>query len=59
VITGNSMNIKENVTHDRKPADCYSGHENLQVFFTKPCFNDWIYEQILPGLKGNVLEIEE
>jgi SAM-dependent methyltransferase len=35
----------------------YSGHENLEVLSENHRFNNWIYEQICPGLKGDVLEI--
>ena len=38
-------------------SDNYSGHKNLEILSQNFRFNNWIYEQMLPGLKGNVLEI--
>jgi SAM-dependent methyltransferase len=38
-------------------SDNYSGHKNLEILLQNFRFNDWMYEQILPGLQGNVLEI--
>ncbi len=35
----------------------YSGHENLEVASEAHNFNNWIYEQIFPALKGDILEV--
>jgi SAM-dependent methyltransferase len=35
----------------------YSGHENLELLSQTRLFNDWIYEQIFPGIKGDILEV--
>lgn len=35
----------------------YSGHENLEVLSENQRFNDWIFEKVCIGLKGNILEI--
>jgi SAM-dependent methyltransferase len=34
----------------------YFGHENLESVSQMARFNDWMYRQISPGLRGNVLE---
>jgi ubiquinone/menaquinone biosynthesis C-methylase UbiE len=51
------MNTSDNVARDVKLSDYYSGHENLELLSQTRRFNDWIYEQVLPGLKGDVLEV--
>jgi SAM-dependent methyltransferase len=38
------------------PTD-YSGHENLEIVLQSLRFNEWMYEQIFPGLKGDILEV--
>ena len=38
-------------------SDYYAGHENLECLAQTRRFNDWIYELISPGLKGDVLEV--
>ncbi len=35
----------------------YSGHENLEIVSQSNRFNNWMYNEILPGLKGDVLEV--
>lgn len=35
----------------------YSGHENLEIVSQNNRFNNWIYNEILPGLKGDILEV--
>lgn len=35
----------------------YSGHENLTTMAESHNFNEWMYQEILPGLKGDILEI--
>src|SRR3989338_6811337 len=35
----------------------YSGHENLTMMVSCHNFNNWMYQEILPGLKGDILEI--
>jgi SAM-dependent methyltransferase len=35
----------------------YPGHENLELLSQCHRFNSWIYEQIRPGLWGDILEI--
>ena len=51
------MNTNDNAARDVKLSDHYSGHENLELLSQTRRFNDWIYEQILPALKGDVLEV--
>ena len=34
----------------------YFGHENLESVSQMARFNDWMYRQISPGLRGNILE---
>jgi SAM-dependent methyltransferase len=50
------MKTSDNTDRDRKLSD-YAGHENLELLSRTRRFNDWIYEQILPGLNGDVLEV--
>jgi 2-polyprenyl-3-methyl-5-hydroxy-6-metoxy-1,4-benzoquinol methylase len=35
----------------------YSGHENLEIDVCRTHFNNWIYKEIFPGLKGDILEV--
>jgi 2-polyprenyl-3-methyl-5-hydroxy-6-metoxy-1,4-benzoquinol methylase len=35
----------------------YSGHENLEIVSQNKRFNNWMYNEILPGLKGDILEV--
>jgi SAM-dependent methyltransferase len=35
----------------------YSGHENLEIVAENNRFNNWMYGEILPGLKGDILEV--
>jgi 2-polyprenyl-3-methyl-5-hydroxy-6-metoxy-1,4-benzoquinol methylase len=35
----------------------YSGHENLEIVSQSSRFNNWIYKEILPGLRGDILEV--
>src|SRR5215475_7506900 len=35
----------------------YSGHTNLELMSYNERFNNWIYKEILSGLKGDILEI--
>ena len=35
----------------------YFGHENLESVSQMARFNDWMYKQVSPGLKGDVLEV--
>jgi len=35
----------------------FEGHENLEIVAKSNNFNKWIYEEILPGLKGDILEV--
>ena len=35
----------------------YSGHENLEIVLQNKRFNNWMYNEILPGLKGDILEV--
>jgi SAM-dependent methyltransferase len=35
----------------------YQGHENLELMSHCHRFNNWRYEQILPALKGDILEV--
>lgn len=35
----------------------YTGHENLELISQSHRFNDWMYEEILPSLYGDILEI--
>jgi SAM-dependent methyltransferase len=35
----------------------YSGHENLEIVSQSNRFNNWIYKEILTGLKGDILEV--
>ena len=51
------MDIKDNDIHNSNLSDCYSGHGNLEVLSQTNRFNDWIYEQILPVLRGDILEV--
>ena len=51
------MNTNDNAARDGRLSDHYSGHENLELLSQTRRFNDWIYEQILPPLKGGVLEV--
>lgn len=34
----------------------YEGHENLEIISKSQNFNRWMYEEIVSGLKGNILE---
>lgn len=35
----------------------YTGHENLELMSASHRFNDWMYKEILPSLRGDILEI--
>lgn len=35
----------------------YSGHENLEILSHSYNFNNWLYQEILPSLKGDILEV--
>ena len=35
----------------------FEGHENLETVSNSENFNNWMYEEIFPGLKGDILEI--
>ena len=35
----------------------YVGHEILETVSNSENFNNWMYEEIFPGLKGDILEI--
>ena len=35
----------------------YSGHENLRTMAESHNFNNWMYNEIFPGLKGDILEV--
>lgn len=37
--------------------DSYVGHENLELISQSQRFNNWLYEEILPGLYGDILEV--
>ncbi len=37
--------------------DSYVGHENLELISHSHRFNNWLFEQILPGLYGDILEV--
>jgi SAM-dependent methyltransferase len=37
--------------------DSYVGHENLDLISHSQRFNNWLYEEILPGLYGDILEV--
>ena len=35
----------------------FEGHENLEIVAKSNNFNKWMYEEILPALKGDILEV--
>lgn len=35
----------------------YSGHENLEILAHSYNFNNWLYQEIISGLKGDILEV--
>jgi SAM-dependent methyltransferase len=37
--------------------DSYVGHENLELISHSQRFNNWLFEEILPGLHGDILEV--
>jgi SAM-dependent methyltransferase len=43
--------------HPNNETGYYSGHENLEIVSQNNRFNNWIYDEILPGLKGDILEV--
>jgi hypothetical protein len=51
------MNTNDNAARDGKLSDYYPRHENLELLSQTHRFTDWIYEQALPGLNGDVLEV--
>jgi len=48
------MNTNDDAAGMEKLSDYYSGHENLELLSQTHRFTDWIYEQILAGLNGDV-----
>jgi 2-polyprenyl-3-methyl-5-hydroxy-6-metoxy-1,4-benzoquinol methylase len=43
--------------HPNNETGYYSGHENLEIVSQNNPFNNWMYDEILPGLKGDILEV--
>ena len=35
----------------------FEGHDNLEIVSKSNNFNKWMYEEIFPGLKGDILEV--
>ena len=35
----------------------YIGHENLSTMAKSYNFNEWMYKEIFPALKGDILEV--
>jgi SAM-dependent methyltransferase len=54
-ISGQKIHTMVSISEDK--IFHYSGHENLEIVSQNSRFNNWIYKEILPGLKGDILEV--
>jgi len=54
-ISGQRIHTMVSISEDK--IFHYSGHENLEIDVCRTHFNNWIYKEIFPGLKGDILEV--
>jgi SAM-dependent methyltransferase len=54
-ISGQKIHTMVSISEDK--IFHYSGHENLEIVSQNSRFNNWIYKEIFPGLKGDILEV--